>query len=98
LRFERKGCLGGRRLGRSQGGNRAGRGACGVNVLGGSVFFPNQHCGYFLCLLIIRALDAKPKRYRQQGRLDVAPSHRVRDECITRDRVERSIDALVSIH
>src|SRR6478736_1848699 len=65
-----------RRESRRQCGDRAGRGTCGVNVLGGSVFFPNQHCGFFLCARIIGTMSAKPKTY-QSRRFDfVALLHR----------------------
>jgi hypothetical protein len=73
---DRLGAERGRRNRRRRSGDRAGRGACGVNVLGGSVFFPNQHCGYFLCARIIGTLSAKPKTY-QSSRFDfVALLHR----------------------
>ncbi len=45
--------------GQRHSGNRAGRGACGVNVVGGFVFFPNQHCGVFLYRPIIGAIDCE---------------------------------------
>ena len=37
------------------------RKACGVSVNGFNFFFPNQHGGFFLCVLIMRVLRDNPK-------------------------------------